>query len=290
MTKAERILRFLFISFCYLKRCYVRDMIPATTVVKNCRGISPDWSSGKRTFMNNEKVDLEALYDSLYQRMVRIAATKQEFLNYLEPEDALQDAGEGWCLGVYAWLKAGRGVPAILRPASEISPDGDMKCASHVICSPCERERASKDEIIKAGLPIPYFEYPELEEFHKFLNGAIYKHLREVTRKEYRYQKRLFKKEFDEDFLAPDMSIDEILEEQAEMEYEEWQLEVLRKFLQQPACMEMAGLTTVESVIIYKSFRDDQAEYKIAKYLGISRMKVHRTKELALEKLKHFLS
>ena len=41
--------------------------------------------------------------------------------------------------------------------------------------------------LVKAGLPIPYSECPEFEEFRLFLNGTIYKHLREIVRKEYRY-------------------------------------------------------------------------------------------------------
>lgn len=50
--------------------------------------------------MTENIVDLEALYDDFYQRMVRIAASKREFVDVLGAEDALQEAGLGWVLGV----------------------------------------------------------------------------------------------------------------------------------------------------------------------------------------------
>ena len=64
-------------------------------------------------------IDLDKLYTAVHQELVKKAASKQEFLNYLEPEDALQEAGLGWVLGVYAWVKAGRSIPHSERYASE---------------------------------------------------------------------------------------------------------------------------------------------------------------------------
>lgn len=107
--------------------------------------------------MTENIVDLEALYDDFYQRMVRIAASKREFVDVLGAEDALQEAGLGWVLGVRASVKAGRKVPQGLWSASDLT---------------------------KAGLPVPYSECPELEEFHKFLNATIYRHLYRAERAE----------------------------------------------------------------------------------------------------------
>lgn len=58
--------------------------------------------------MTKNVIDLDVLYDDFYQRMVRIAASKKEFVDVLGAEDALQEAGLGWVLGVRAWVNSGR--------------------------------------------------------------------------------------------------------------------------------------------------------------------------------------
>lgn len=216
-------------------------------------------------------IDFDRLYTPFHQELVKKAANRQEFLNYLEPDDALQDAGEGWVLGVRSWLAKGKTVPTE-RINTPLPPEVKV------------------EDIVNAGLPIPDMPNPEFEEFRMFLNGAIFKHLREVARKEYRYKKRQHKDEFDESFLAPDLSIEELLEERENLNKEEWQLEALRVFLDQPALMELIGLTTAESVIIYKLFNDNQTERQVMKTLGIPKSTLHDAKISALNKLKKFLS
>lgn len=105
---------------------------------------------------------------------------------------------------------------------------------------------------MKAGLPVPYSECPELEEFHKFLNATIYRHLIHAERDELRYYKYVHCDEIDECGLPQVASVDEIIMERERLSTEEWRLEALRMFLVQPALMEKAGLTTKESIIIYK--------------------------------------
>ena len=216
-------------------------------------------------------IDLDKIYTPFHQELVKKAALKQEFLNVLEPEDALQEAGLGWVLGVNAWLAKGK----------EIPPER--------IVAPLPNE-VKVEDIVNAGLPVPDMPNPEFEEFRMFLNGSIYKHLREVSRKEYRYKKHLHKEEFDESFLAPDLSVEELIEEREYLDKEEWQLRALRVFLEQPAFMEMVGLTTQESVIIYKLFHDNQLEKQIVKSMKISKGELYRKTQSAFAKLKNFLS
>lgn len=234
--------------------------------------------------MTKNVIDLDALYDDFYQRMVRIAASKREFVDVLGAEDALQEAGLGWVLGVRAWVKAGRKVPQGLWSASEISPEGDVKCSLR------EREKSSKEEIIKAGLPIPYSECPELEEFHKFLNTTIYQHLIHAERDELRYYKYVHCDEIDECGLPQVASVDEIIMERERLSTEEWRLEALRMFLAQPALMELIGLTIKESVIIYKFYHDNLTNREVAKSVKLSNTRTDFLRQRALDKLRKFLS
>lgn len=216
-------------------------------------------------------IDLDRLYTPFHQDLVKKAANRQEFLNYLEPEDALQEAGLGWVLGVRSWVTKGKTVPAE-RINTPLPPEVKV------------------EDIVNAGLPIPDMPNPEFEEFRMFLNGAIFKHLREVARKEYRYKKRLHKDEFDESFLAPDLSIEELLEERENLNKEEWQLEALRLFLDQPALMELIGLTTTESVIIYKFYHDNLTNREVAETVKLSNTRTDFLRQRALAKLRKFLS
>lgn len=218
--------------------------------------------------MTKNVIDLDVLYDDFYQRMVRIAASKKEFVDVLGAEDALQEAGLGWVLGVRAWVKAGRSIPHSERYAGE-----NVNAA-----------------LVKAGLPIPYSECPELEEFHKFLNTTIYQHLIHAERDELRYYKYVHCDEIDECGLPQTASVDEIIMERERLSTEEWRLEALRMFLAQPALMELIGLTTKESVIIYKLFKEEQTERDIVKVLHINRARVHFLRQRALKKLLKFLS
>ena len=221
--------------------------------------------------MTKKVIDLDVLYDDFYQRMVRIAASKKEFVDVLGAEDALQEAGLGWVMGVHSWLAKGRAIPT--------------KNAIH--SAQCT---ILNEEVIKAGLPIPYSECPELEEFHKFLNTTIYQHLIHAERDELRYYKYVHCDEIDECGLPQTASVDEIIMERERLSTEEWRLEALRMFLVQPALMEKTGLTTKESVIIYKLFKEEQTERDIVKVLHINRARVHFLRQRALKKLLKFLS
>ena len=218
--------------------------------------------------MTKNVIDLDALYDDFYQRMVRIAASKKEFVDVLGAEDTLQEAGLGWVLGVRAWVKAGRSIPRSERFAGE----------------------NVNATLVKAGLPIPYSEYPELEEFHKFLNTTIYQHLIHAERDELRYYKYVHCDEIDECGLPQVASVDEIIMERERLSTEEWRLEALRMFLAQPALMELIGLTIKESVIIYKFYHDNLTNREVAKSVKLSNTRTDFLRQRALDKLRKFLS
>ena len=222
--------------------------------------------------MTKKVIDLDVLYDDFYQRMVRIAASKKEFVDVLGAEDALQEAGLGWVLGVRAWVKAGRSIPHSERYAGE------------------KVKGLRIEELVKAGLPIPYSECPELEEFHKFLNTTIYQHLIHAERDELRYYKYVHCDEIDELSLPEIDNVHELVLERERLTTEEWQLEALKMLLNQPALMELIGLTIKESVIIYKFYHDNLTNREVAKSVKLSNTRTDFLRQRALKKLLKFLS
>lgn len=240
--------------------------------------------------MTENIVDLEALYDDFYQRMVRIAASKREFVDVLGAEDALQEAGLGWVLGVRAWVNSGRKAQGAGRKIPMLSVKDEALSAKQGLMPNAYGLRPDDEELRKAGLPIPYSECPELEEFHKFLNTTIYQHLIHAERDELRYYKYVHCDEIDECGLPQVASVDEIIMERERLSTEEWRLEALRMFLAQPALMELIGLTTKESVIIYKFYHDNLTNREVAKSVKLSNTRTDFLRQRALKKLLKFLS
>lgn len=126
-------------------------------------------------------------------------------------------------------------------------------------------------------------------DFPKFLKASIYNHLCNIAKREIRYKKHT-NVVFDEAYTTPDLSIEEILENNEKLLREDLFLTILHQLLIHPQLMiDKAHLSVYESVVIGKLFYDKMTEIQIVRQMKLSQSYISLLKKQGLKKLKDYL-